>query len=339
MSLQRILKLLCAAPGVSGDEHCAALAAKELLSEFARTEIDALGNVTGRIDGKGKHILLDAHIDQIGLIITQADKSGFLRFARCGGADERLLCGAQVTVHGTKPLYGIICSTPPHLTKPEDRGKPVSADKLGIDIGLSYDKACELVNPGDRVTFNGEYIELLNGRVCSPSLDDRAGVAVVLRTLELLRQSGTNANITVVFSSREETGGGGARAAAFTAAPELAIAYDVSFGDSPGVPERECKSLGTGAMIGCSPMLSRRITNELTSVAVKHSLPYTTEVMRGRTGTNADDITASLGGIETGLISMPIRNMHSPVEVAQLSDLEACALLTAKFIEEAANNA
>ena len=243
-----------------------------------------------------------------------------------------MLTGAEVTVWAKEPLFGVITSTPPHLSDPDDRGKIKSAKSLGIDIGFSYEKAQSLVFPGDRVTMNGKFTKLKNGRIAAAALDDRAGVAAVLYALELLKNRKHNRKIVISFSSREEVGGGGAAAASFTAMPQEAIVLDVSFGDYPGAETARTKKLGSGAMIGCSPVLSGDMTDALKNAAEKYGIPYTIEVMGGLTSTNADRISISGNGVKTGLISIPLRNMHSPSEIVQLSDIENCAQIIAAYI-------
>ncbi len=331
--LKNTLQKLCAAFGTPGAEDAAAYEAAAFLSAYATVSRDPLGSVIGVVDGEKDSILLDAHIDQIGLIVTEVDKSGFLRFTRCGNADERLLAGAEVTVCGKEPLFGVITSTPPHLSDPDERGKAKSAESLFIDVGFPEEKTKALVSPGDSVVFNGKFSELLNGRVASAALDDRAGIAVILYALELLKDKKHNRRIIVSFSAREEVGGSGAAAAAFTAEPKEAIAIDVSFGDFPEADTTETKKLGGGPMIGCSPVLNREMTAQLKAAADKNGIPYSLEVMGGLTSTNADRISISGRGVKTALISVPLRNMHSACEVASLGDIENCARLIAAYID------
>lgn len=327
--MKSILRELCLAAGVSGDETAAASSAQKALSQYAKVRRDALGSVIGEIDGSGRHILLDAHIDQIGLIVTEIDRTGFIKFSTCGRVDIRLLAGAEVTVLGKTPLYGVIVSTPPHLADEDDKGKAKSINRLGIDIGFCEEKAKELVAPGDRVSFNGAFCELIGGQITSASLDNRAGAAVILRALELLKGKKHDKRITVLFSALEETGGGGAAAATFGIMPDEAIAVDVSFADMPGDGSA---GLGGGAMIGISPVLSRELSHTLKRVAEEKKIPYTVEIMGGATSTNADRIAISGKGVKTGLVSIPLRYMHSAVEVVHTGDLEACAALLAGYI-------
>lgn len=332
--LSAVLGALCSAKGVSGAENEAAVAASEMLGRFMPVKTDALGSVTGRKEGKGPHILLDAHLDQIGLIVTAIDDSGFLKFAKCGGADRRVLAAAEVTVHGKENIFGVVTSTPPHLAKPDDAAKALPFDEMAIDIGMKKEEAQKLVSLGDRVTFNGKYLPLLGNRVSSPSIDDRAGVAAVLRCLEILDEKGADCNLSVMFSVQEETGGSGAQTAAFTAQADEAIAVDVSFASAPSVSSEKYASLGKGTMIGFAPSLDYKMSRTLESIAKRENIPYQPEVMGGKTGTNCDEIQVSGRGVRTALLSVPLRNMHTACEVCDLEDIENTARLMAEYITE-----
>lgn len=332
--LSTMLEALCSAKGVSGAENEAAVAASEMLGRFMPVKSDALGSVTGRKEGKGPHILLDAHLDQIGLIVTAIDDSGFLKFAKCGGADRRVLAAAEVTVHGRENIFGVITSTPPHLAKPDDATKALPFDEMAIDIGMKKEEAEKLVSLGDRVTFNGKYLSLLGNRVSSPSIDDRAGVAAVLRCLEILEEKGVDCNLSVMFSVQEETGGSGAQTAAFTAKADEAIAVDVSFASAPSVSSEKYASLGKGTMIGFAPSLDYKMSRTLESIAKRGNIPYQPEVMGGKTGTNCDEIQVSGRGVRTALLSVPLRNMHTACEVCDLDDIENTARLMVEYITE-----
>ncbi|HZJ75164.1 MAG TPA: M42 family peptidase [Clostridia bacterium] len=335
--MKQLLQKLCPLPGVSGCEFSVADTVAEHLSLYADVRRDALGSVIGEINNKGQaapHILLDSHIDQIGLLVTDIDKTGFLRFTMCGKADLRVLSGAEVTVWGKEPLFGVISSTPPHIANPEKAGVAKAASELGIDIGYCEKEARELVTIGDTVTFNSGFFELCDTKISAAALDNRAGAAVILRALELLKDKKHNTKITALFSVLEETGKGGAAAASFGIEPDEAVVFDVSFAN---YPNSKLAHLSSGPMIGIAPILSREISSKLIKTAENHKIPYTLEVMGGRTSTNADTIAISGKGIKTGLISMPLRNMHSAVEVADINDLEFCSRLIAEYIIKRGN--
>ena len=329
-----LLKKLCGVSGVSGAENEAAAVAAELLNEYMPSKVDNLGSVTASFGEGELNILLDAHLDQIGLVVTAIDEDGFLKVAKCGGADIRVLAASEVTVHGKEKIFGVVTSTPPHLAKPEDADKACGFDEIAIDIGMKKEQAEKIVSLGDRITFNGNYTELLGNRVSSPSIDDRAGVAAILRCLELIKDKKLNCRISIMFSSQEETGGSGAQAGAFASQADEAIAVDVSFAKAPGVTDDKYAVLGGGTMIGYGPSLDYAMSRKLSEIAGNKGIPNQTEVMGGRTGTNCDEIQIAGKGIRTALLSIPLRNMHTAVEVCDLEDIENTAKLMAEYIIE-----
>jgi len=285
-----------------------------------------------KIDGRGPHILLDAHIDEIGLIVTGVDDKGFVKFTKCGGADARVLMAAGVTVWGREPLFGVVCSVPPHLEKPEDAIKLPDFAEIAIDIGRGAEEAKKIVSPGDRITLKDESKLLLNGRLSGKAFDDRAGVVAVLRALELIFESGARPDLTVSFSSQEELGTRGAGPAAFSAKPEQAIAVDVSYALTPDSPAHKCGELGKGVMIGVAPALDYDMTEELKAIAAEKNIPHQLEVMGGESGTNADPISVSGDGVKSALLSVPLRYMHTAVETVSPSDIESAAKLIAEYV-------
>lgn len=340
METKELLKILTDVNGVSGREDNVAVKAKEILSEYMDVTIDTIGNVLGCRFGTGKHILLDAHSDQIGLVVTAIDDNGFLRVGNVGGVDRRILTANRLTVWGKQPLLGIVCSTPPHLAKADDNSvKEIS--EIYIDIGMSAQKARELVSVGDSITYEQSFCELMNGRVTNKSLDDRAGLAVLIKAVEYVSKTDCDAKLSVLFSVQEEVGTRGAGVGAFKVLPDEAIAVDVSFALAPDLPKHKCGEIDGGAMIGISPILNTTMTNELKRIAKQNNIPHMLEVMGGETGTNADAITLTAHGIPTALISIPQRNMHTPVELVSVQDVESCARLIADYIIEngGSNNA
>lgn len=323
---------LAALEGVAGDEKSACNAIEEILSQYMQVSRDRMNNLIGKIDGKGKKFLLDAHIDRIGLIVRGVNEKGFVLVDKCGGVDPRTLIGSEVTVYGKEKLFGVVCSVPPHLRGDDDTLPEIT--KMAIDIGYKKEDAEKLVSAGDRVIVNGVQAKLCNNRIASPALDDRAGVAVLIKTVEILKENGFDGDLTVMLSSQEEVGCRGAITGAFSNQADEAIVVDVTFATQPDVTSEDGGKLGKGGMIGFSPVLNREMSLKLVETAEKHHLPYGREVMGRSTGTNADSISVSGKGIKTGMVSVPLRNMHTSVEVIDTDDIKNSAKLIAYYILE-----
>lgn len=330
--LKKMLFSLASADGTSGAEDEIIELIKKYLPNGASAERDSFGNLVATVGGTGKTFLLDAHADRIGLIVTAVEDGGFLRVAKCGGMDARVLAAQDVTVWGREPVYGVITSTPPHLANGSDAKKAVDFDSMLVDTGMSVERAKQLISPGDRITVRCPSAELLNDRVFGAALDDRAGCAVIIRAAELIAQNEVHPTVKLLFSAQEETGGDGAITGSYNIDADECIAVDVSFADAPGMPSKKCGKLGKGPMIGIAPVLDYRISTKLQQVAKQNELPYQAELMGDSTGTNADHIAVSRGGIRTGLVSVPQRNMHTGVEIVDVNDVENSARLIAYYI-------
>ena len=308
----------------------ASLTARELLSKY--TEVKSVGNlgVTGFIKGKSDYtILLDAHIDQIGMIVTDVDNEGFLTVSNSGGIDIRALPARAVTVHGKEKIPAVFCSTPPHLAKGEAEYTDIAEIKLDTGLG---DKAKTIVSVGDYVTFAALPAELLGDLVTGRSFDDRSGVACLLEVAKRLSGKELPVSVAFLLSDGEELGMRGATTAAFNINADEAIAVDVSFGDGKGIDDTECGKLTEGAMIGVSPVLCRALSDRLINTAEQNGIKYQLEAMGGKTGTNADVISVSRGGVKSCTVSIPLRNMHTEVETLSLSDLNSVCGLLEKYI-------
>lgn len=301
--------------------------AEKYLSEYMTVE-NRNGNLIGMLSGEtNKTVLLDAHIDEIGMMVTNVDDNGFVKVEGAGGIDCRILKGLMVTIHSKRMVNGIFCSLPPHLGK-----KTVSNfDSLMIDTGLG-NKAKDIISVGDKVTFSQSAAGLSGNMFTCKSLDNRAGVAALIKCAELLSEKALPCNVVFLLSTGEETGGWGVLTSAFEIEPNTAISVDVSFAKSHVCTENTLADLSKGPMIGISPVLSKEISDTLSFVAEENNIPVQFEVMGGRTGTNADKISTTKGGIKTGLVSIPLRYMHTPVEIIDLKDVENTARLLANFI-------
>lgn len=326
-----ILCDLCHSNGTSGDESSAAAVAAEMLGRYMPASIDTMGNVIGDTGVEGSKILLDAHLDRIGFAVTTIDDKGFIKVARVGGIDPIVLSAAEVTIHGKRDVYGVISSTPPHLSKGDEK-KASKISDIAIDVGMTKTQAEEIISIGDRITMNGNLEKMLGKRVCGAALDDRCGVASILRCLEILGDKLSTLPVRVMFSACEETGSAGAVAGGFNAQADEAIAVDVSFAKAPGTDDSVRAKLGEGTLVGYAPSLNFDMSRKLEELAKANSIKYQVEVMGSRTGTNADDIAVSAGGKKTALLSIPQRNMHTAVEVIDLDDIESTAQLMAAYI-------
>ena len=332
--IKRLLPLLCQAPGLPGREDPVRQVLQQELQALGCTvhhsPMGSLWTTLGQGDG---HLLLDAHMDQIGLLVTRVEADGFLRVGKSGGVDRRVQPGTHVTVYGQEVLQGIVCCLPPHLTDGGgDTVPPV--EEMAVDVGLSGEEAARLIHPGDSVTIPAPVIPLLHNRVTGAALDDRAGCAVLVRCAQLLAGKKLTQKVTLLFSSREEVGSQGAETAAFSLRPDRCIAVDVTFASQPGVSEKESGELGAGPMVGIAPVLSRQMARQLLTLSQREGIPVQTEVMNGPTGTTADRIMTTGGGVPCCLLSIPQRSMHTPGEVCDLRDMESAARLLAAYAQE-----
>ena len=332
MEILEVIEKLTACPGTPGTESEAAETAEKYLKQYGKTHADKLGNLICEIDGEESGILLDAHIDRVGLIVTSITAEGFLHIAACGGIDERTLSAQQVTVHGEKKIKGVIISVPPHLQKADEDRKTPKFDDLLVDIGMDYEKALKAVQPGDRITVDSGFLHLAGDRIASPALDDRCGMAAILYALDILKDKGCKRKITAVFSTREEVGGSGAKVASYNADAEEFVAVDVSFAKTPDSKPENCGLLGCGPMIGYAASLDKEVSDKLKRLATEKDIPHQLEIMGGRTGTNADSMSISGHGYRSGLVSIPLRYMHTGVEVISVEDVKNTGRLLAEYI-------
>lgn len=335
MDIKKTVIALAEAGGASGSEECAAELALSMLREYCPDAEIINGNVIGHF---GAHkeglplLVLDAHIDQIGFVVTYITDEGFVKVGNIGGIDRRLLPAQPVVIHGKRDIKGVICSVPPHLTN--GGSEVLEIEDAAIDTGMTKAELEEVIGAGDSITFDVKCRDLIGRRITGGALDDRCGVASVLYALELLGDKPLAYNTAVIFSTQEEVGERGAKIGAFEVDPDIALAVDVSFAYAIGEDESKCGYLGKGPMIGVSPSLSREISDKLFSAAKAADIPCQTEVMSGLTSTNADRYSVNCCGAKACTVSIPLRNMHTPVEVIDLEDVELTAKLLAEFIRE-----
>jgi len=338
VDIKKVLFDLCALPGVSGYEDTVAAFACDRLREYCDSvDLTPLGNAVGvRSCGctDAPKILLDAHLDQIGFIVSGYETGGFVRFVTSGGFDPRLLQGKEVfadTDDGNS-YYGIITALPPHLQSASERTKAVPVSDMRIDFGMRDDDLQAKIKIGTPVRLAAPHFELLNGFIGGCGLDDRAGFVAILYALELLKDKKLKADVIALGSSGEERMQFGAMTGAYAERPDYAIAVDVTHATSPDVSKAKGFPAGSGACITRGTSLNRKLTETMIATAKAKEIPYTLEVASGHTGTNATPMQVIRVGIATGLASLPLRYMHSPVEVIKTDDIEAVGRLLAETI-------
>jgi tetrahedral aminopeptidase len=340
--IEQILRRLAGADGPSGQETRAQKVAQELCGPYVtEVRLDALGNMIAHRPGSASDqsrssIMLAAHLDEIGLMVTKVEGS-FLHLARIGGIDPRTLLCQEVTVYPSGEgserypdgLSGYIGARPPHVLSQEDRGKLIPLSDLRADLGFPVDG---LVRVGDRVTVFGPYTELLGGRVASKAFDNRASVAAMIGALGYLAQTQHSWDVYAVATSQEETGLQGAPTVAYRLAPDIALAVDVTFAETPGVDDSDTVPWNQGPAICWGPNFHPGIVKRLRETADALEIPYVDELEPGPSGTDAWGIQIVREGIPCGLVSIPVRYMHSSVETLVVADVDRTARLLAAFI-------
>ena len=328
-NLKEMLKNLSDAPNI-GEVFEAEKTVYSYLSDFADCRRLKDGSLAAEFPARSETtLLLDAHIDEVGFIVTQITDDGFLRLSPIGGIDVRMLPAQRITVLSKEPCEAVFCSTPPHL-KSKDQ-QVLTLDELYADTGLGS-KAASVISQGDFAVFSVRAGELLNGTICGKALDNRAGVAVLLGVAREIKNKELPVRVVMQFSRMEELGLRGAQSSTFDIDPDFAVCVDTTFGGYPTIPPYKTGSIGKGPMLGISPILSSFIGNKLRKIAAENRIPLQYEVMGGKTGTNADVISLNKKGVPTGLVSVPIRSMHTPAETVQISDIEATVQLITDYI-------
>ena len=345
MSLPDSLQGLLTAFGPSGVEREAAAVWQAAAREFTDdVRSDVLGSSMARVrsrppHGGGPTLAVVGHIDEIGVIVTHVDDDGYLWFAGVGGWDPQVLVGQRVvlkTRDGVVP--GVVGKKPIHLLDTDERDKAPKLKDLHIDVGAKDgEEARALVRVGDVGVVDAKPLALAAGRWAGRAMDDRLGAWVALEAARLVAEAGgAPGDVVAVASADEENGAHGAMTAAFALEPDVAIAVDVTHAtDAPSIDKRQegDHGLGDGPVIARGTSLHPLVSELLIEAADAEGIAYRLEASGRGTFTDADPIHVTRGGIPTGLVGIPLRYMHSPVEVMQLSDVEACARLIAAFAQ------
>ncbi len=300
------------------------------------TETDGMGNIIGYISANipdSPTVMLTAHYDMIGLIVTEIKEEGYVKFAAVGGIDERILPGQEVTLHGKESIYGIIGIRPPHILTAEDMKKAETVETLAIDTGLSTEELKKIIKVGTPVSFKGKLRPLGKNEVTAGALDNRAGCYAILRAVEGIKDR-LKVNLKIMFTTGEETGRSGAKTGVNAGSPDLAVVVDGTFGKTPELDASNSNKMGAGPVICKGPSLNRAYVKQILAVAENYQIPYQVEVESGDTGTDAFVIETAGCGIPCLLVSIPLKYMHTTVETADISDIENTAELIEKFLKD-----
>ncbi len=339
--LKGLLKKLSDAHGISGYEgNIGTIVKKEMKPYVDKIKVDSIGNLIGTKKGKGPSVMIAAHMDEIGLMAKYVDYNGFISFVCVGGWFDQTLLSQRVILYGKNgPVVGVVGSKPPHRMDAEERKKPIKTDDMFIDIGAKNREDAEKMGifPGATATIDIEMKELTNNRVTGKAFDNRAGVVMMI---EALKRMDTDATIYAVGTVQEEVGLKGAKTSAFGLDPDVAIATDVTIpGDHPGIEMKDAPvemDNGPGVTVldssGRGIITPEPVLKWLCGAADKNEIPYQLDVSSGGT-TDATAIFLTKSGIPTGVLSIPCRYIHSPVELLSLDDLDKSAELMAKAID------
>ena len=326
-----LLEKLLKTPTVSGSEYQNTSVVEEYFSSInISSKKDKCGNITGIKKGNGKKkIILDAHFDTIGLMVTKILDGGFVKFTTVGGVDTRILPSMEVVIHGKEEVFGVIGTKPPHLLT-EKTDAPYKISDLHIDTSFSKEELEKIIEIGDTITFSNEITKLKNNLICAAGLDDKAGVYAILKAVENLK---TDSDIYIAASMSEEIGMKGAKMLSAKEKFDLAVVVDVTFGTTPDTKKDGIAEVGKGPVICLGTVLSDEYNKKIIKLAEENNIPYQTEVEPDNPGTNAWIYSASGNSVPTVMLSVPERYMHTSGEVVSLDDINNLIKLLKLLLE------
>lgn len=335
LELDDFLKEITEADGVSGYEDGVAGNIARAFSPYVdETRKDSLGNLIFYKKGKGVNaprLMFCAHMDEIGLIVTAIEEGGFLRFGALGGFDVRTLPSQVVTVYGKEECPGVIGQLPPQLRQGGQNNKAPAMKDLFIDTGLPPEVVHQKIEIGSVVAIRRNIVKLRHRCHAGKAFDDRAGVALLWECARELSRREHGADVYLVATVQEEVGIRGAMVSTYGLTPDLGVAVDVCHGDFPGAEEHEVSPLGKGPVITSGPNIHPILAERLLAVARDYGIPCEKDVSPGPTGTDARAIQVSRDGIPAALLSIPLRYMHTSVELLDLEDVKRGGRLLAFF--------
>lgn len=334
--MKELIKTLSNMHGISGYEYRINENIKGMVKDLCDDAwIDNLGNVIAvKKCGikNAKKVLIEAHIDEIGLMVSDIDENGFISIVNVGGIDPRILPSAEVIIHGKRDIKGVIGAKPPHLLADGEEEKSSKMKDMAVDTGLSLDQLKEIVSIGDSITMAVECTELFGDQITGKSLDDRACSASVITVLKNIQKENLPFDVYAVFAAKEEVGGFGAMTATYNINPDIAIAIDVCHGITPD-NSKDAYEIGDGCVITIGPNIHPKISDRLIKTAKENDIKHQIEVEGGNTGTDAWVMQVVGEGIPTGLLSLPLKYMHTTVETISVSDALAVSDLLTFFLK------
>jgi len=337
LNTKEFLIKLCNSRSVSGHESDVVQLIESAFSKYSDSiKVDNLGNVIilkkGKNNISNSKAMIAGHMDEIGLVVKSIEENGFIKFTNIGGIDPRTILSQEVTVHGTKDLFGVIVSKPPHLQEESENEKALKMDELYIDLGYDNNTVKNYVNIGDIITINREIKELRGDRLAGKSLDDKAGIASMYECIKELSKIEHELDIYFVCTVQEEVGLRGATTSAYKINPDFGVAIDVGFASTPELPKKHTIDMGMGPGITIGGNIHPKLREKLVETAKEYNIPFQYEVAPGGIGTDANAMQITREGIPTLNLSIPLRYMHTSVEVVDMKDIKNTAKLLAFFI-------
>ena len=336
MTLNELIVSLCGLPTVSGSERRSTGALQGLIgAAFDEMQVVAVGNhlFVKRCGRKNApKILIDTHLDEIGMMVNGYRDGGFLTVVNVGGVDTRILPAGEVIVYGKEMLYGVVAAEPSHLLAQAEADKLKPITDMVIDTGYPREELEQLAPLGTPVGFKPVYGQLADGRIYGKAFDDKACGACAVFGIDAVPREELAGDVYFLFSAFEETGSAGARVASFGIRPDYALVMDVTHAATPDAKDRSLSPMGSGISIATAVICDRKLTRMSMELCRNAHIPFVPEAAAGNTGTNANVVNNAAEGIPTVLWSMPIKSMHSATEVLALEDAKALAQGVREFV-------
>ncbi|MBQ9941326.1 MAG: M20/M25/M40 family metallo-hydrolase [Clostridia bacterium] len=337
MNIEKSLRLIAGTPSVSGYEYLLHEGIFSLCKGVFDSVVSLKDNSVLAVKKCGREnapkILLNAHIDQIGMYVTAVHEGGFLSVVNIGGIDTNILYASQVTVYGKKTIKGVFVSTPPHLSGDRDAKLEKISDFL-IDTGLTEEELKDIVETGTPVVLDGALDLLQNNMISSGSMDDRICMIAIIKAVSMIPPAEQKYDIYALFSSQEEVTSLGASTGVYEIEPDMALVVDVGHANMKGIDKIGSLKYKKGPAVSFSATTSRKLSEAICRCAEVNNIPYQRVSEANNTGTDAHNIQIALEGIPATVLSLPLRNMHTPCEIISLEDCDNMAALISAFVAD-----